>query len=112
MTASTTCPAVRLTYDSAAGSEETRARFDERVPLLEPAVRIELVIAGATWTEVEATVNPTVVPTGFVALARVDSGALLSSSGRPLDATPYLVGNPLDRIGRVAEATAHRPHRG
>ncbi len=33
-------------------------------------------------------------PTGFVALARLDQGALLSLNGEPLGATRYLVGNP------------------
>ena len=37
----------------------------------------------------------TVGPTGFVALARVDQGALLRLSGDPVQATLYLVGNPV-----------------
>jgi uncharacterized protein (DUF302 family) len=86
---------LRLTHDSAAGFDETRARFDEQVPFLDPAVSADLVIGGATWAEVEAAVDRTVGPTGLVALARLDSGALLSLSGQPLDATLYLVGNPL-----------------
>lgn len=93
--ASTTYSAIRLTYDSAASFEETRARLDERVPLLEPSASVGLVVGGATWAEVEATVDRTVGPTGLVALARLDTGALLSLSGHPLDATLYLVGNPV-----------------
>jgi uncharacterized protein (DUF302 family) len=88
-------PVVRLTYDSALGFEETRARFDQRVPPFDPAVSIELVLAGAPWTDVQAAVDRTVGPTGFVALSRLDTGALLSLSGQPLDATQYLVGNPV-----------------
>jgi uncharacterized protein (DUF302 family) len=105
VTASTTYAGLRLGYDSAAGFDETRSRFDEQVPFLDPAVGVELVIGGATWAEVEAVVHRTVGPTGFVALARLDTGALLSLSGQPLDATLYLVGNPL--VAR--EATAIDP---
>lgn len=86
---------VCLTYDSAADFNETRARLDERVPLLEPSVMVELVLSGASWKEVEAVVDRTAGPTGLVALARLDSGALLSLSGQPLHATLYLVGNPV-----------------
>lgn len=87
--------AIRVIHDSAAGFEDTRARVEERVPLLDAAVAMEFVLRGASWHEVEAAVNGAVGPTGFVALARVDSGALLSLSGQPLEATLYLVGNPL-----------------
>ena len=86
--------ATRLTYHSAADFNETRARLDELVPLLESGVTVELVLSGA-WTDVEAAVDRTAGPTGLVALARLDTGALLSLSGRPLDATLYLVGNPV-----------------
>src|SRR4029453_9080824 len=87
--------AIRVIHDSAAGFEDTRARVEERVPLLDPAVAMEFVLRGASWHEVEAAVNGAVGPTGLVARARVDSGALLSLSGQPLEATLYLVGNPL-----------------
>lgn len=93
--ASTVYAATRLTYDSGADFEQTRARFDERVPLLDPSLTTQLVIAGASWAEVEAAVDKVVGPTGFVAVARVDQGALFSLNGDRLDATLYLVGNPL-----------------
>jgi uncharacterized protein (DUF302 family) len=102
---STTYSAIRLIFDSAVGFEDTRARVEERVPLLDPVVATEFVLKGASWHEVEAAVNGAAGPTGFVALARVDSGALLSLSGQPLEATLYLVGNPL----LAREITAIRP---
>ena len=43
----TTYHAVRVTYDSARDFDETRARFDELVPLLDPAVTIDLVVRDA-----------------------------------------------------------------
>jgi hypothetical protein len=40
VTATRDLPAVRVTYDRAAGVEATRARFDERVPFLEEATGV------------------------------------------------------------------------
>lgn len=102
---STPYTAARLTYDSVADFNETRARLDERLPLLEPSLTAELVLSGARWTAVETVIQRTAGPTGLLALARLDSGALLSLSRRPLDATLYLVGNPI--IAR--EVTALEP---
>jgi hypothetical protein len=73
----------------------TRARLDEQIPLLDPLVSLDLVMRHASWAEVESTVAAYFGPTGFVALARLDQGALLSLNGEPLGATRYLVGNPL-----------------
>jgi uncharacterized protein (DUF302 family) len=101
----TTYRAVRLTYDSNLDFNETRARFDERVPAFEGAISIELVVGAASWSDVQAAVNAHVGPTGLVALSRLDQGALLSLEGEPLEATLYLVGNPI--IAR--EVTRHEP---
>jgi uncharacterized protein (DUF302 family) len=101
----TTYRAVRLTYDSNLDFNETRARFDERVPAFESATSIELVVGGASWSEVQAAVDARVGPTGLVTLSRLDQGALLSLEGEPLEATLYLVGNPI--IAR--EVTRHEP---
>jgi uncharacterized protein (DUF302 family) len=86
---------VRLVYDSGFGFEETRTRFEQQVPLLDPSFAVELVAGQSSWAGVEAVVDRSVGPTGLVALARLDTGALLSLSGQPLDATLYLVGNPV-----------------
>jgi uncharacterized protein (DUF302 family) len=86
---------LRTTYQSSRDFETTRARFDEQIPLLDPLVSLDLVLRDASWAEVESTVAACVGPTGFVALARLDQGALLSLNGEPLGATRYLVGNPL-----------------
>jgi uncharacterized protein (DUF302 family) len=101
----TTYRAVRLTYDSNLDFNETRARFDERVPAFEGATSIELVLGGAPWSTVQAAVDARAGPTGLVALSRLDQGALLSLEGEPLEATLYLVGNPI--IAR--EVTRHEP---
>jgi hypothetical protein len=86
---------LRITYESSHDFETTRARLDEQIPLLDPLVSLDLVLRGASWAEVESTVGAYLGPTGFVALARLDQGALLSLNGEPLGATRYLVGNPL-----------------
>jgi uncharacterized protein (DUF302 family) len=101
----TTYTAVRITYDSNRHFEETRARFDERVPMFDGATSVELVLDGASWLQVEAAVDARVGPTGLVALARLDQGALLSLQGELLEATLYLVGNPV--VAR--QVTHHDP---
>jgi hypothetical protein len=85
---------LRITYQSSHDFETTRARLDEQLPLLDPLVSLDLVLRDASWAEVESTVAAHLGPTGFVALARLDQGALLSLNGEPLGATRYLVGNP------------------
>jgi uncharacterized protein (DUF302 family) len=87
--------ASRLVHDSAVEFEETRRRFDEQVPLLDPLLTLRLVLDQATWRDVKAHVDRTVGQSGFVALARLDQGALFRLSGDPVQATLYLVGNPV-----------------
>jgi uncharacterized protein (DUF302 family) len=87
--------AIRLRYDSVHGFDETRARFDARVPALDPMVNVGLVLARAPWAEVVAAAERTAGPADLVALTRLDTGALLSLSGASLEATLYLVGNPV-----------------
>jgi uncharacterized protein (DUF302 family) len=86
---------LRITYQSNHDFKTTRARLDEQIPLLDPLVSLDLVLRDASWAEVESTVAAYLGPAGFVALARLDQGALLSLNGEPLGATRYLVGNPL-----------------
>ena len=88
-------PATRLIHDSTVDFEESRRRFDEQVPLLDPLLILRLVLDQATWRDVEALMDRTAGPTGFVALARLDQGALFRLSGHPIQATLYLVGNPV-----------------
>jgi uncharacterized protein (DUF302 family) len=86
---------LRITYQSGHDFETTRAHLDEQIPLLDPLVSLDLVLRDGSWAEVESTVAAYLGPTGFVALARLDQGALLSLNGEPIGATRYLVGNPL-----------------
>jgi uncharacterized protein (DUF302 family) len=86
---------LRITYQSSHDFETTRTRLDEQIPLLDPIVSLDLVLRDASWAAVESAVAAYLGPTGFVALARLDQGALLSLNGEPLGATRYLVGNPL-----------------
>ncbi|MGA8727074.1 MAG: DUF302 domain-containing protein [Acidimicrobiales bacterium] len=84
-----------VTFESRSDFESTRARFDERVPLLDPSVTANLVISQPPWSEVEAAITPILGPSGFLAVSRLDQGALMSLRGPALQATQYLVGNPL-----------------
>jgi hypothetical protein len=87
--------AARLIHDSAVDFERTRRSFDEQVPLLDPLLTLQLVLDGATWHDVEVLVDRSAGESDFVALARLDQGVLFSLSGDPLQATLYLVGNPV-----------------
>jgi hypothetical protein len=100
--------AARLIHDSVFDFEETRRRFDEQVPLLDPLLTLRLVLDGARWRDVEHLVLRTVGQTDFVALARLDQGVLLSLGGDSLQATLYLVGNPViaRKILEVTSAAA------
>ncbi len=65
-----------------------------------------LVISQAAWSEVEAAITPTLGPSGFLAVSRVDQGSLMSLRRTQLQATQYLVGNPLiatEVIGIVSD---------
>jgi uncharacterized protein (DUF302 family) len=84
-----------MTFDSRSDFESTRSRFDERFPLLDQSVTIELVIVQAAWSEVEAAITPELGSSGFLAISRLDQGSLMSLRGTALQATQYLVGNPL-----------------
>src|SRR5580658_2872821 len=84
-----------VTFDSRSDFESTRARFDERFPLLDPSVTIKLVISQAAWSEVENAITPELGSSGFLAISRLDQGSLMSLWGTELQTTQYLVGNPL-----------------
>jgi uncharacterized protein (DUF302 family) len=84
-----------VTFDSRSDFESTRSRFDEQFPLLDQSVTIELVVAQAAWSEVEAAITPELGSSGFLAISRLDQGSLMSLRGTALQATQYLVGNPL-----------------
>jgi uncharacterized protein (DUF302 family) len=101
-----------VTFDSRSDFQSTRARFDERVPLLDPAVTANLVISQPAWSQVQAAITPTLGPSGFLAVSRLDQGALMSLRGPVLRATQYLVGNPLiatEVITSVPEGSLFAP---
>jgi uncharacterized protein (DUF302 family) len=107
-----TYAAARITIDSDHDFGTTRAGFDQQVPLFDQTIALELVSRGASWAEVEAEIGQLIGPTGFVALSRLDQGSLMSLHGEPVDATQYLVGNPLIArriIGLNRTAALHAP---
>jgi uncharacterized protein (DUF302 family) len=108
----TTYAAARITIDSGHDFGTTRARFDECVPLFDQTIALGLVARGASWSEVETEIGELIGPTGFVALSRLDQGALMSLHGESVDTTQYLVGNPLIArriIGLNRTAALHAP---
>jgi uncharacterized protein (DUF302 family) len=101
-----------VTFDSRSDFESTRTRFDERIPLLDPSVTVTLVSSQAAWSKVEAAITPTLGSSGFLAVSRLDQGALMSLRGTALHATQYLVGNPLiatEVIGSVRKGSLFAP---
>jgi uncharacterized protein (DUF302 family) len=107
-----TYASARITIDSDHDFGTTRARFEECVPVFDQTVAVELVGRGASWSEVETELGQLIGPTGFIALSRLDQGALMSLQGEPIDATQYLVGNPLIArgiIGLDRTAALHAP---
>jgi uncharacterized protein (DUF302 family) len=101
-----------VTFDSRSDFESTRTRFDERIPLLDPSVTVTLVSSQAAWSEVEAAITPTLGSSGFLAVSRLDQGALMSLRGTVLRATQYVVGNPriaTEVIGNVRKASLFAP---
>src|ERR1041385_2735533 len=108
----TTYAAARITIDSDHDFGTTRALFDERVPFVDPTSLLELVARGASWSQVETEIGQLIGPSGFVALSRLDQGALMSLHGEPVHTTQYLVGNPLIArriIGLNRTAALHAP---
>ena len=101
-----------VTIESRLDFESTRTRFDERVPLLDPGITASLVVAQAAWSDVEAAITATLGSSGFLAVSRLDQGSLMSLRGTALQATQYLIGNPLiatDVIGSVRAASLFAP---
>jgi uncharacterized protein (DUF302 family) len=101
-----------VTFDSRSDFELTRSRFEEQVPVLDPSVNLNLVSSQAAWSEVEAAITRALGPSGFLAVSRVDQGALMSLRGSALHATQYLVGNPLiatEVIGSVRKGSLLAP---
>ena len=79
---------------------------------VETLAYVALVARGASWSEVGTEIGQLIGPTGFVALSRLDQGALMSLHGEPVDTTQYLVGNPLIArriIGLNRTAALHAP---
>jgi uncharacterized protein (DUF302 family) len=63
---------------------------------------------------VQSAVNASIGSGGLVAMTRIEQGRLLSLSGQPLQATLYLVGNPLvarELLGHDPAAALYAPFR-
>lgn len=80
----------------------TTKPFEEAVAILEKIVgdgeyRVfqELVDAGASFEEVEKTLNAMTGQSGFMIFFTADMGALMSLMGKSKKAKLYLIGNPL-----------------
>jgi uncharacterized protein (DUF302 family) len=104
--------ATRITVDSPHDFDTTRANFDRLVPAFDPLLARDLVLRKAAWTEVEDNIAGVAGPEGFMALSRLDHGALMSLHGQPTQAIQYLVVNPViarQMVSADTTATLYAP---
>jgi uncharacterized protein (DUF302 family) len=74
---------------------ETIAVLERKIPAADPATFAQLVNSRATAAQVEETVQTMAGDLGFVTLAKIDQGPLVSLLGKPKKMTVYLIGNPV-----------------
>ncbi len=74
---------------------ETTARFEQTVPAADAARMQELVHAQADRARAERELQSLLGEFGFMVVAKVEQGPVVSLLGRPKKMTLYLVANPL-----------------
>ena len=74
---------------------KTKKPFARRVPAGDPAVFTSVVTAQASPTQIEEAIEKMVGDFGFIALANLDAGPLVSLLGKPKEIAIYLIANPI-----------------
>ncbi len=85
----------RVEVDSKKSFEETVAAFDKKVPAADLFAIAGMISSRATVQEIENTIQAMVGDLGFVVLAKLDQGPLVSLLGKSKKMTVYLIGNPM-----------------
>ncbi len=85
----------RIEATSTKTFQDTIAAFEQRVPIADFSAFDRLVAAGANTQEIQGVVNSTVGDLGFLILAKLDQGPLVSLMGKDKKMTVYLIGNPI-----------------
>ena len=71
------------------------AAFEKSIPAADLSVFAKLVSAGAGAGEIEQSVREMVGDLGFITLAKINQGPLVSRLGKSKKITTYLIGNPV-----------------
>ena len=82
----------RLNINTGIPFDEFRAAFENAAPSFDPAPYLEIIHAGGSWADVEATVAA-YAPHGLMIYAIIDATALMAFAGHEGQAVEYLLGN-------------------
>ncbi len=85
----------RVEVTSTKSFSETIAAFERRIPMADISVFARLVAAAANAKEIENIVEGMVGDLGFLIVAKIDQGPLVSLMGKKKKMTLYLIGNPV-----------------
>lgn len=85
----------RVEVTSTKTFSETIAAFEHRIPMADSSAFARLVAADANTREIEDVVDGMVGDLGFLILAKLDQGPLVSLMGKKKKMTVYLIGNPV-----------------
>ncbi len=71
------------------------AAFERRIPIADFSAFARLVADGASTQEIQDVVDSMVEDLGFLVVAKLDQGPLVSLMGKKKKMTVYLIGNPI-----------------
>jgi uncharacterized protein (DUF302 family) len=85
----------RIDHCSSKPFEKLIAAFEEKCPLGELARLNQLATSRASKSDIEQTVGSMAGDLGFMHMAKIDQGSLVSLLGKPRKMTAYTLGNPV-----------------
>ncbi len=85
----------RVEVISTKSFSETIAAFERRIPMADSTAFGRLVADDASTREIEDVIEGMVGDLGFLILAKLDQGPLVSLMGKKKKMTVYLIGNPV-----------------
>jgi uncharacterized protein (DUF302 family) len=74
---------------------ETVATFEQKVPQADVSAFRQLITSHASRSQIEEKVQGMTGDLGFMTLAKIDQGPLVSRLGKPKKMSVYLMGNPV-----------------
>jgi len=85
----------RIDVTSTKPFAEVVATLEKHVPIADMPAILKMITSRLSAPEIERTIGDMVGELGFVVLAKLDQGPLVSLLGRPKKMTLYLIGNPV-----------------